>query len=135
MVATKNLLLNNSIKHSTIGDLPVPPITKFPTQITGKLNSAERTIFLLYNQFLIIITKPYSSENGNNNILNERRKKELKFMYHLPVKLKFIEEKTEGNVLLIMPAHVQMLHLYVCLKGCLQFLHTHSILQSPLHNS
>ena len=118
-----------------MGDFPVPPIARLPTHIIGKLNCDDRSIFLLYNEFLMIIAKPYNSENGNNSILNERRKKELKFMYHLQVKLKFIEEKTEGNVLLIMPVRVQRLHLYVCLKECLQFLRSHSILQFPLHNS
>jgi hypothetical protein len=63
-----------------MGDFPVPPIARLPTHIIGKLNCDDRSIFLLYNQFLMIIAKPYNSANGINKILKERRNKELKFM-------------------------------------------------------
>jgi hypothetical protein len=33
-----------------MGDLPVPPTDKFPTQITGSPNEEERKIFLLYKK-------------------------------------------------------------------------------------
>jgi hypothetical protein len=42
--------------YSTIGDLPVPPVERFPTHITGKLKDDDLRIFKLYNMFLHQIT-------------------------------------------------------------------------------
>ena len=52
-----------------MGVLPVPPVAKLPTQISGKLNEADLNIFLSYKKFLTQITNPYNNENGNNKYL------------------------------------------------------------------
>jgi hypothetical protein len=41
-----------------MGDLPVPPTERLPTQISGKPKPVDLKIFLLYNQFL----KPIASQ-------------------------------------------------------------------------
>src|SRR5580765_2875300 len=63
-----------------MGDLPVPPIARLPTQMMGRLNFAERRTFMSYKKLRMRTTRPYNSENGNNNMRNDRRKKELKFI-------------------------------------------------------
>ena len=41
-----------------MGDLPVPPKERLPTQMIGILKDTDLNICLWYNQFLMAITKP-----------------------------------------------------------------------------
>jgi hypothetical protein len=41
MVATLYRVCSKPNKYSTMGDLPVPPTAKLPTQMSGKLKLAE----------------------------------------------------------------------------------------------
>src|ERR1700743_3218479 len=67
--AISNLDLNVLISSSTIGDLPVPPTARFPTQIIGRLKAVEERSFLSKHQLRIFTTSAYSSETGNKSIL------------------------------------------------------------------
>jgi hypothetical protein len=49
-----------------MGDFPVPPTLKFPTQMMGRLMDVDGRTFLSYNLFRSHIAAPYSKANGNN---------------------------------------------------------------------
>jgi len=63
-----------------MGDLPVPPTAKLPTQISGKLNLAELRYCLSNSQLRILIKAPYKTASGNNKTRKEVRKMVLKFI-------------------------------------------------------
>jgi hypothetical protein len=52
-----------------MGVLPVPPVAKLPTQITGKLNAADFKMFLSYSLLRSQITAPYIQVMGNRRYL------------------------------------------------------------------
>ncbi|HLY68846.1 MAG TPA: hypothetical protein VKR53_03900 [Puia sp.] len=63
-----------------MGDFPVPPTARFPTQITGKLKLVEAKIFLLKRKFRVKIMNPYIIEKGNNKIRMGLNSGKLKFI-------------------------------------------------------
>ena len=63
-----------------MGDFPVPPTDKFPTQIIGKLKDVELKIPRSNNQFLNQTMAANSNENGNNKILIGLKSGALKFI-------------------------------------------------------
>ena len=50
------------------GVLPVPPVERFPTDITAFSKLTEVRIPVSNNRFLTTITNPYNKENGYNII-------------------------------------------------------------------
>ena len=67
-------------KCSTMGDLPVPPNDRFPTQIIGTLNFTDFKYCLLYIQFLKETMPPYNKANGKSKTLKDFKKRLLKFI-------------------------------------------------------
>lgn len=68
-VAVLNCFPRKDTRFSVIGVLPVPPTARFPTQMIGKLNSADFRIFLSNSQFLVQIIMPYKKEMGKRRYL------------------------------------------------------------------
>jgi hypothetical protein len=62
------------MRYSTIGDLPVPPIERLPTQIIGRLKFVDLMIFLSKSKFLMITINPYNNEKGKRSILKDLRR-------------------------------------------------------------
>src|ERR1700754_5349741 len=81
--AISNLELNVLISSSTIGDLPVPPTARFPTQIIGRLKVVEERSFLSKHQLRIFTTSAYSSETGNKSILTGLSSGKLNFIIQI----------------------------------------------------
>jgi hypothetical protein len=52
-----------------MGVFPVPPTARFPTQIIGKLKTADFKIFLSNSQLRSQIMAPYIKEKGNSKYL------------------------------------------------------------------
>jgi hypothetical protein len=52
-----------------MGVFPVPPVARLPTQISGKLNSADFKMFLSNNLFLIQMMIPYMMARGSKKYL------------------------------------------------------------------
>ena len=67
-------------KCSTIGDLPVPPSERFPTQIIGKLKFTDFKYFLPYIQLRKDTIQPYKMANGSNSTLKDFKKILFKFI-------------------------------------------------------
>jgi hypothetical protein len=63
-----------------MGDLPVPPTARFPTQIIGKLKLEEANQFLSKHLFLIFTMMPYKIANGKSNTRKDFKKMELEFI-------------------------------------------------------
>jgi hypothetical protein len=58
-----------------MGDLPVPPVERFPTQIIGRPKPVDRKIFLSYSQFRIAIANQYNKAKGSKRMRKDLRKK------------------------------------------------------------
>lgn len=63
-----------------MGDLPVPPTARFPTQIIGKLKLEETNHCLSKHLFLIFTMMPYNTANGKSNTRKDFKKMELEFI-------------------------------------------------------
>src|SRR5579872_1062495 len=72
--------LRQRMSHSTIGDLPVPPTARLPTQMIGRLKDAEGRRRLSKSQLRALITRAYISETGNNNRRIGLKRNELTFI-------------------------------------------------------
>src|ERR1700743_3128620 len=68
------------ISHSTMGDLPVPPVARLPTQIRGRLKEVEDRIFLSKHQLRILTTPAYRRDMGKRRIRIGFNKGKLTFM-------------------------------------------------------
>ena len=67
-MATQALSLIFFTMNSTIGDFPVPPTDKLPTQIMGRLKTEPDRIFLSNNRLRNKIDAAYRRENGKSKI-------------------------------------------------------------------
>src|SRR4051794_10698079 len=72
-VATLKLLFKCKIRNSTIGDLPVPPTERLPTQISGIPKEADLRILLSYSQLRIDMITQNKIANGNNKTRKDFR--------------------------------------------------------------
>lgn len=67
-------------KCSTIGDLPVPPKERLPTQIMGKLKCTDFKYFFEYIQLRKDTIQPYKMANGKSKTLKDFKKILFKFI-------------------------------------------------------
>ena len=67
-------------KCSTMGDLPVPPIDKFPIQIIGTLNLTDFKYCFWNIQFLHATIQPYKTAKGKSKTRKDFKKRLLKFI-------------------------------------------------------
>src|SRR5688572_25423915 len=79
--ATCQRFFNTLTKNITIGDLPVPPAERLPTQIMGRLKEDDFNTLLSNNRLRNHTARPYKIEKGNNIMRSDRSKGALKFIY------------------------------------------------------
>src|SRR5215218_7860523 len=70
-VATLNWFFKCITKNSTIGDFPVPPTERLPTQINGKPNEVDLNNFLSYIQFRMAMTIQKIKAKGRRRMRND----------------------------------------------------------------